>query len=335
MFVNRADGAPSSRLAHRSAPHRPPRPRWFLFAVLAIVAVLAVGPAASYARRATARGSVHHEHGTASNAGLVSAWGFGGGSAGTGATIADASRHGNAITLVNSTLTAAGKYGGGVRFTGQDSFATARPSRSLTLTLGMTLEAWVRPSKVAPGSATIIAKTRAGGGFPYGLDLTAGRPDAFGVIGGRVVKARTRVRLPRNRWSFVAATYDGSTLRVYIGARLAAKVAAKGKFRKSAGPLQMGGNQVWGEYLTGTVDNVRIFPRQDHRSSSRATGEPRCAAASSMARCRRQAVKAGRAPGAQAVRAPRRRHARRRSDRPGFVGSSALACPHPRDRPCT
>jgi hypothetical protein len=261
MFVDAADGAPSRRLAHRSSRHRPPRPRWFLFAVLAIAAALAVGPAASYARRAGARGSVHHEHRTASRAGLVSAWGFGGGSAGTGATIADASRHGNTITLVNATLTAAGKYGGGVRFTGQDSFATARPSRSLSLTSQMTLEAWVRPSKVASGSATIIAKTRAGGGFPYGLDLTRGRPDAYGMIGGRFVNARTRVRLPRNRWSFVAATYDGSTLRVYVGARLAAKVAAKGKFRKSAGPLQMGGNEVWGEYLAGTIDNVRIFSK--------------------------------------------------------------------------
>jgi hypothetical protein len=261
MFVDRADDAPSNRLAHRSARRQPPRPRWFLFAVLAILAALGLGPAASYARRAATRGSAHHKHGTTANAGLVSAWGFGGGSGGTGATIADASRHGNAITLVNATLTAAGRYGGGVRFTGQDSFATAPASPSLSLTSGMTLEAWVRPSKLAPGSATIIAKTRAGGRFPYGLDLTGGRPVAYGTIGARYIKARTRLRLPRNRWSFVAATYDGSTLRVYIGARLAAKMAAKGKFRKSAGPLQIGGNQVRGEYFTGSIDNVRIFAK--------------------------------------------------------------------------
>ena len=233
--------------------------------VLLIVGSLALGPATTYARRAADgrpyRGSVHSGRRRASDAGLVAAWGFGGGIAGTDAMIADASGRGNTLTLVNSTLMRHGKYGGGVRFTGRDSLATAPATRSLDLRSRMTLEAWVRPSKLAAGYATIMAKTRTGGGFPYGLELTDGRPDAYGVIGGRVIKVRAKARLPKDRWSFLAATYDGFALRLYIGDRLAAKVAITGTFRRSAGPLQIGGDQVWGEFFTGSVDNVRIFSK--------------------------------------------------------------------------
>ena len=66
-------------------------------------------------------------------------------------------------------------------------------------------------------------------------------------------------RLPKRRWSFLAATYSGSTLRLYIGTRVAAKVRIRGALRKSAGPLQIGGNQVHGEFFAGSVASVRIF----------------------------------------------------------------------------
>ena len=151
--------------------------------------LLAIGPATTYARRAAPQGphtgKAKHKHPASSGAGLVAAWGFGGGSGGSGAIIADASGHHEAITLENAALTSAGRYGGAVQFTGRDSYATAAATPSLNLTRQMTLEAWVWPSKVSPGYSTIVAKTRAGGRFPYGLALAGGRLDAYAVIGGR------------------------------------------------------------------------------------------------------------------------------------------------------
>ncbi len=239
--------------------------RFLLSAAPVIVSALVLGPATTYAQpidgRIVHQGSGHQKHGKASGSGLVSAWGFGNGTGGTGATISDASGRGNMVTLVNAKLTSTGKYGGAVRFTGTDSFATVSAAPDLNLKSAMTLEAWVRPAKRAAGYATIVAKSRPGGGFPYGLELAGGRPEAYGMIGGRVVRARARTRLPRNRWTFLAATYNGSTLRVYIAGRRAASRAVRGAFRKSAGPLQMGGDQVWGEFFTGSIDNVRIFSR--------------------------------------------------------------------------
>ena len=59
----------------------------------------------------------------------------------------------------------------------------------------MTLEAWVWPSKVSPGYSTIVAKTRAGGRFPYGLALAGGRLDAYAVI-GPVGESPCKLRAP-------------------------------------------------------------------------------------------------------------------------------------------
>ena len=265
MFIDRAVGALSTRLL--KSPTRHPRrgSGGFLFVVAVVFGLLAIGPATTYARRAAPQGphtgKAKHKHPASSGAGLVAAWGFGGGSGGSGAIIADASGHHEAITLENAALTSAGRYGGAVQFTGRDSYATAAATPSLNLTRQMTLEAWVWPSKVSPGYSTIVAKTRAGGRFPYGLALAGGRLDAYAVIGGRSVKARANFELRTRHWTFVAATYDGSRLRVYLGNRLAAEKAVRGKLGSSAGPLQLGGDQVWGEFFTGRIDNVRIFSK--------------------------------------------------------------------------
>ena len=243
-------------------PWRPRfRPRGFLLAGVIALGALSVGPAATFARGPVApsqphRSPVHH-----ADAGLVAAWGFGGGRGGTGTTIADARRHGPVVTLINARLTRGGNHGGAVVFTGHHSFATAPATRGLNLTSGMTLEAWVRPSTFAPGQAMIIAKTRSRGAFPYGLGLVDGKPYAYAQIGRRSVKARANSRLRKRRWSFLAATYNGSRLRLYIGSRLAARVAVKGALRRSEGALQIGGDHVHREFFTGSVASVRIFSK--------------------------------------------------------------------------
>jgi hypothetical protein len=232
--------------------------------------VLSLGTATTFARRPT---KPHHGRAHHADPGLVAAWGFGGGRGGTGTTVADSRRGGPAVTLINATLTRTGKHGGAVQFTGHHSLATVPATRGLKLTSGMTLEAWVRPSKLASGQATIIAKTRSRGGFPYGIGLVGGRPYAYGQIGRRSVKTRAKSRLRKHRWSFLAATYNGSKLRLYIGSRVAARVSVRGAIRTSAGSLQLGGNQVQGEFFTGALASVRIFSKP--RSPKQLAGDAR------------------------------------------------------------
>ena len=73
----------------------------------------------------------------------------------------------------------------------------------------MTVEAWVRPSRLG-GWRTVVFKERSGG-VVYGLygDQAGGRPLGQVDIGGER-NAVGSASLPLNAWSHLAATFDGS-----------------------------------------------------------------------------------------------------------------------------
>jgi hypothetical protein len=164
--------------------------------------------------------------------GLVAAYSF---DEGSGATAADLSGNGNAATLSGSTWSTSGKYGGAAQLNGTSGLVTVPDSPSLDLSSGMTLEGWVRPTSFG-ASQTLIAKERPGGGFPYGLELDNGLPTAYANT-GTFGSAGGASALPTATWSFVAATYDGSILRVYVGTTLVASVAQSGSLAQSSGGL--------------------------------------------------------------------------------------------------
>ena len=62
-------------------------------------------------------------------------------------------------------------------------------------------------------------------------------------------------------WSFVAAVYDATAIRLYVNGVLTASRAVTGSMDPSSGPLQIGGNGIWGEWFDGQIDNVRIYSR--------------------------------------------------------------------------
>jgi hypothetical protein len=56
-------------------------------------------------------------------------------------------------------------------------------------------------------------------------------------------------------------TYDGSMLRIYRNGALDSSVTVSGAIATSSNPLRLGGNQIWGEYFAGRLDDVRIYNR--------------------------------------------------------------------------
>jgi hypothetical protein len=67
--------------------------------------------------------------------------------------------------------------------------------------------------------------------------------------------------LTLNGWSHLAATYDGSSLRLYVNGVLVQTLAVAGAMPASTGVLHMGGNAVWNEPYAGLLDDVRIYNR--------------------------------------------------------------------------
>ena len=67
--------------------------------------------------------------------------------------------------------------------------------------------------------------------------------------------------LPLNTWSHIAATYDGTTIPLYVNAALVRNQAAVGTITRTTNPLRIGGNVIWGEWFHRLIDEVRIYNR--------------------------------------------------------------------------
>jgi hypothetical protein len=191
-------------------------------------------------------------------AGLIAAYGF---EEGVGTSIADATGKSHTGTLSGATWSAAGKNGKALSFDGINDWVTIADAHDLDLTNRMTLEAWVRAASLS-GWNTVVMK-EAAGKLVYALyaNDNAPRPAVTMAIAGIDRSATGASAVPLNAWTHLAATYDGTTLRLYVNGVEALSRAQTGNMTASTNPLRIGGNGVWNEYFNGLVDDVRIYDR--------------------------------------------------------------------------
>src|SRR6185503_2245405 len=60
-------------------------------------------------------------------------------------------------------------------------------------------------------------------------------------------------------WKFLAATYDGTTLRFYVDGAQVSSQARTGSITTSINPLEIGGDSLFGQFFDGTIDEVRVY----------------------------------------------------------------------------
>ena len=192
---------------------------------------------------------------------------------GTGTTLNDSSFNNNAGTIANATW-AAGESGSALNFTGDTTSSVMIPdAASLHLTKGMTLEAWVNPATLAGhgnNGAAVIAKdfmipskhNKFSDKDPISYALYASdgnnKPPAVHIlVGGTDYEVKGTSKISTNQWTFLAATFDGTTLSLYVNGTLAGSQTIQGTILNSTDPLRIGGDWA-GEMFTGLIDNVRI-----------------------------------------------------------------------------
>ena len=121
----------------------------------------------------------------------------------------------------------------------------------------MTLEAWVYPTTISNDWRDVVYK----GDDNYYLMATTtsgSRPAAGGTFGGRANDA-FGTKLTANVWTHLAATYDGTALKLYVNGTISVTKALTGALSASANPLQVGGDTVYGQYFSGRIDEVRVY----------------------------------------------------------------------------
>ena len=191
--------------------------------------------------------------------GLVASYSF---NAGSGTTTVDSSGSGNTGTISGPAWSTLGKYGAALSFDGVNDLVTVADASSLDLTTSLTLEAWVFPTAIGGSWRTVLLKEQSGQ-LVYALYAAAdnGVPSGHVYVGGDR-DTRAAVGLPLDTWSHIAVTYDGTTIRLYVNGALSSSLGGvAGSMPNSTGALRIGGNNVWGEWFVGRIDEVRIYSR--------------------------------------------------------------------------
>ena len=195
--------------------------------------------------------------------GLVASYSF---NEGTGTTLADRSGNGRTGTVSGATWTSQGRFGGALSFDGVNDWVTVADANALGSddrndAGSVGLSNGERQRVVAQRHHQGAAERR---GLQPVREHRRERPDRVrgtGRAAGRPLDARGTAAVPLNTWTHLAATYDGTTLRLFVNGTQVGSRAVSGALLTSSGVLRIGGNSLWGEYFAGRIDEVRIYNR--------------------------------------------------------------------------
>jgi hypothetical protein len=193
---------------------------------------------------------------------LVSQWKL---DEGTGMTTSDAVAGGTG-TLQNGATWTTGKSSTAVNMDGADDYISL-PRIDVTGS-AITLSAWVKNSSFPTGveqrfvskaydssqdrTYWMLGQTTAGGQNRLQFRLKAG--------GSTATLTASTGTLPLNTWYHAAATYDGSTMRLYLNGTEVGSVAESGSISRGRNvPVNLGRSPEGSNYLSGTIDDVRIY----------------------------------------------------------------------------
>lgn len=194
------------------------------------------------------------------SSGLVAAYGF---EEGSGNVIKDASGNGNAGTITSAPWTTGGRFGSALQF-GANSLVTVPDANPLDLTTGLTVEAWVYRTNAAVSWQQLIDKPNGSGDSCYQLIGVSdnGNPSFYvSPVTPSGQNLYAPAALPLNTWTHLAATYDGTQMRLYVNGFLVANRAQSGTIAVSSDALCIGANAYTGLHWLGRIDEVRIYRR--------------------------------------------------------------------------
>ena len=188
-----------------------------------------------------------------------------------GDTAKDKSKHKNDGTI-HKGKRVKGKIGQAVELSGEaGGWVEVPDSKSLDITDEITLMCWVYPTEFTNEWFRIIVKTWAGDTAPwmvYGFYEQGGSNGKTGFIISVDNGTEKRCgngpspQLPAEEWTHLAATYDGSEMRLYYDGEVAVEQKAKGKIDDNDVPVSVGRNSEGNrEHYIGRIDEGRHLER--------------------------------------------------------------------------
>ena len=195
--------------------------------------------------------------GMALDDGIVAWWRFDDGSGGTAVDATGFGRNG-ILTVPLPQWQATGQLGGSLRFTGEvNQSVTVANQASLNPTAALSISAWVFSADWA-SNRRVLQKGDADN--QYRLLIEGGE-----LVWHIANVGRLETTLPpTNQWFHLAATYDGTRMRVFVNGVQTGVLAATGAIPVTADPIYLGTKTpaaTAGDHLNGSLDDVRIYNR--------------------------------------------------------------------------
>ena len=207
--------------------------------------------------------------------GLVGYWPF---EEGSGTTTADVSGSGNAGTLTNSPMWSATApptpYANAhsLSFDGTSSYVTMGNPSALRLTGPMSLACWFQSSASLGNYQTLVSKWWSGDAdAAYSIYWTTGFGPTFAMRSamGSSIGASATTAFDDGAWHFVAATWTGVTVRLYVDAVEQGDETPDGSFGATADvmhPFDVATDDRYSagtgdRFFPGLIDDVRVYDR--------------------------------------------------------------------------
>lgn len=146
-------------------------------------------------------------------------------------------------------------------FNGTNSYIATPWHSEINPASGITLEAWIMPTALPANSAAIIGKNYLTS-YYFGIE-NSGRIVIIPKGGSSFLRSRVAGIVKVNQWSHIAATYDGTTTRLYINGLLdTSTTSITGAVGTNFDSLYIGCDRQSGTrayFFNGRMNNVRIW----------------------------------------------------------------------------
>ena len=143
-------------------------------------------------------------------------------------------------------------------FNGTNAYVTVASTTALRVATNQTVEAWIKPTAAGATVRQVAGKRNS---WELGVQAQgAGYKVVFSAFNGakRTVDTGAVAAYPLNQWRHVAATYDGSALRLFVDGALVSTLATTGDIALNTNALEIGRVNASGSYFAGAIDEARV-----------------------------------------------------------------------------
>ncbi|MCC3159264.1 T9SS type A sorting domain-containing protein [Hymenobacter sp. 15J16-1T3B] len=169
---------------------------------------------------------------------------------------------GSATLTATATNGAASVAGRGLRFDGTDDQASVPASASLNLSTALTVEAWINPVGTGSAIQNVASKSNMTDNTGYIFPRTDARWDDLSLwlhIGGSWRLFSVPYTAYKGSWHHVAASYDGSRVKLFIDGAKVLDQAQTGAVATNTNALTLGTQRGYGEFYNGQADELRFW----------------------------------------------------------------------------